>query len=147
MLEAEGVPQVVFQRDRCGPIASAVIGEDEDVLGMWVLLGAMALPPGNDGVCREGRRVVTGADTYHSSIGYRVVNAIGAGFGFCIGRKIMIGNVAVTVAPHTARIFEVADELFFLGIDAYDRLALPGKTFAGAADMAELEVPLFALML
>jgi len=38
--------------------------EDEDVLGMWVLLGAMALPPGNDGVCREGRRVVTGADTY-----------------------------------------------------------------------------------
>ena len=147
MLEAEGVPQVVFQRDRCGPIASAVVCKNEDVLGMWVLLDAVALPPGEDGICGEGRCIVTGADTYHSSIDYRVVNAIGAGFGFCIGRKIMIGNVAVTVAPHTARIFEVADELLFLCVNADDRLALPGKAFAGAADMAELEVPLFALML
>ena len=114
---------------------------------MWVLLDAVALPPGEDGICGEGRRVMTGADTYHSSIDDRVVNAIRADFCFCRGREIMIGNLAVTIAPHTARIFEVADELFFLGIDADDRLALPGKTFAGATDMAELEVPLFALML
>ena len=84
MLEAEGVPQVVFQRDRCGPIASAVVCKNEDVLGMWVLLDAVALPPGEDGICGEGRCIVTGADTYHSSIDYRVVNAIGADFGFGI---------------------------------------------------------------
>ena len=59
----------------------------------------------------------------------------------------MIGNVAVTIAPDAARIFEVADEFLFLCVNADDRLALPGKTFAGGADMAELEVPLFALML
>jgi hypothetical protein len=58
---------------------------------------------------------MTGADTYHCSIEDRVVNAIRADFGFCIGREVMIGNLAVTIAPHTARIFEVADELFFLG--------------------------------
>ena len=114
---------------------------------MWVLLDAVVLQPGEDGICGEGRRVVTGADTHHSSIDDRVVNAIRADFCSCIGRKIMIGNVAVTVAPHAAGIFEVADEFFFLGIDADDRLTLPGKTFAGATDMAELEVSLFALTL
>lgn len=114
---------------------------------MWVLLDAVALPPSDDGICGEGGRVVTGADTYHSSIDYRVVNAIRADFSFCIGREIMIGNVAVTVAPHTARIFEIADEFLFLCVNADDWLALPGKAFAGGADMAELEVPLFSLML
>lgn len=63
------VPQVIFEWDGCGPIASPIVGEDEDFLGIWVLLGAMALPPVQDGVCSKGRRVVANADTYHPRIG------------------------------------------------------------------------------
>ena len=84
ILEAERVPQVVFQCDGCGPITSSIVGENEDVLGIWVLLGAVAVPPGYDGLCGKGRRVVTGSDAYHPSVGYRVVNAIRADFRFCI---------------------------------------------------------------
>ena len=59
----------------------------------------------------------------------------------------MIGNGTIAVAPHFTQVFEVADEFLFLGVDADNRRALTHKAFAGAADMAELKVPLFALVL
>ena len=59
----------------------------------------------------------------------------------------MIGNGAIAVAPHSARVFEIAYEFLFLGVDADDRLALAGKGLTVAADMAELEISFFTLML
>jgi len=138
---------VVFERDGCGPIASAVIGQDENALGLWVLFCTVEFPPFRDGICGKGGRVVTDADTYHSLIGYRVVNAVRADFRFCIGREVMIGNGSIAVAPHSSGIFEVADEFLFLGVNADGRLAPTGEAFSGGADMAELEISLSALLL
>ena len=56
-------------------------------------------------------------------------------------------NGSIAVAPHSSRIFEVADELLFLGVNADIRLAPTSKAFSGGADMAELEIALSALML
>lgn len=107
----------------------------------------MALPPGEDGPRGKGRGVVTGADTYHGRIGDGVVNAIRADFGFGIGGEVMIGNLAIAVTPHSPRIFEVADEFLFLGVHTDDRIAQTSKALTGGADMAELPIPLSALLL
>lgn len=59
----------------------------------------------------------------------------------------MVGNVAIAISPHSTRIFKVADELLFLGVNADTWLALTGKALTGAADMTKLQIPFFSLML
>jgi hypothetical protein len=83
---------------------------------------ALGLPPrGNliDGKLRGIRRV---ADIHIAQIMVQYIQAIGRGFAQRIVLKVMVVDRVRLLTPTLPRIFEIADQFLFLGIDTDDRL-------------------------
>ena len=75
-------------------------------------------PPVGDPLDRKLRGIGALADVDVAPLVGQIVNAIGDGFAERVLLKIMLVHGVGGVTPAPARVLEVADQLFFLGVHA-----------------------------
>ena len=71
-----------------------------------------------DGMSGKGGGIVGNADHQSAAIFQNIINSIGDSDPDGIGAEVVIIDATRGRFPTTARIFEIADELAFLGISA-----------------------------
>jgi hypothetical protein len=93
-----------------------------------------------DGVSGEGGSVMGDADHDRASIGEQIIDAIRDGDAGGIGAEVMIVDPAGRQIPTRTRIFEMADQFTFFGIDANDGETAALKSVSKIAEVEELIV-------
>ena len=74
---AEALLKLVLPSAPRGGIAAAGVGQDQQVLGVWVAQASFLAPPATNGSDGEGGGFVTDADEHRTTIGLGIVNAEG----------------------------------------------------------------------
>jgi hypothetical protein len=140
--DAEGIAYLSLKSDLPGPgsatVAAAGVGQNQEFGGAAIAMQPLPSPPGGNRMSSEGRRVVRDADADSAAVVGRVVNAIGDSYPDGIGAEVVIVYQDRRAVPFGTAVFEVADHLTLLTVDADDGEALSLKTSPERADMLEL---------
>ena len=125
-------------------IAAAGIGENQEFAGVGMMRAAFVAPPAGNRPCGESWCVVRNADNDGAAVSDRVINAVRDSHTDGIGSEIVVINQAGRLSPTRSRIFEVADKLTFLGIDADDRHVPSTEALAQIGNVFKLKVAVSA---
>jgi len=101
-------------------VATAGIGQNEQLAAAIVAIAAVAFPPTGDRMGGASRRVMRGTYEDGTPVGEQVVDAIRDRDADGIGTEIMIVDAHGGAIPLNAIVFGAADQFSFLGIDADD---------------------------
>lgn len=123
-----------------GTVAAAAVGQDQEGVGLGVVLATMVTPPLGDIVGRESRSVMGGADESRAVIAGQIANAVGDGDAVGVGAEVMIRHRCRLQAPNAAWILKIADQFLLLGVDADDGEGSPGKSPSLLFDALKLPV-------
>ena len=125
-------------------VAAAGIGQNENPARARVALGTFLIPPVGDGVSGECGSVVGNADDKSATVFGEVINPIGNRDTDGVRAEVVIENTARTAFPTLAWIFEVADQLAFLGVHADDGQVTSLEAPAQLGEIFELQVAIGA---
>ena len=121
-------------------VTAAGIAQDKELPGAWIAERSLLAPPMCDGVSGEGGSVMGDADHDRASIGEQIIDAIRDGDASGIGAEVVIVDPAGRQIPTRTRIFEMADQFTFFGIDANDGETAALKSVSKIAEVEELIV-------
>src|ERR1051326_4954765 len=93
-----------------------------------------------DGMSGEGGLVVANADRQSAPIFVHIVDAVGDSYANGIGAEIVIVDATWGAFPTTPRIFEVANQLALLGVDANNGQMAALETVAQMGKIFELPI-------
>src|ERR1039457_117280 len=105
------------------PIATAGIGQDEDVAGLGVALVSFYLPPPAKAGDGEGGCFVGSSQEHTAAVGLGIVDAIRNADALGGGTEVMIVDICGGLLPFHSRVLEVSNQLSLFGIHAEDRIA------------------------
>ena len=91
-------------------VASAPIGQDQNLVSLWVSLASLRKPPVCDGVGGESGRIVTGPHKNRASVGLLVVNAAGNRQIVGVRAKVVIVDRNGFAIPLGAGVLESAGQ-------------------------------------
>jgi hypothetical protein len=94
----------------------------------------------SDGMSGKGGSVMGNANDEGTAIFHNIVNPIRNGDPNGIGAEVVIIDATRGRFPTTARIFEIADELAFLAVDADDGQMTALETVAQLGQIFELKI-------
>jgi len=123
-----------------GGIAAAGVGQDQQVLGVWVAPSSFLTPPTADGSDGESGGLVTDADEHRTAVGLGIINAEGEGDARSEGAKVVVVNRRGDALPLPTGILEVAYQFPLLGIDTDDGIAVTTESTSQSGNVAELLV-------
>ena len=108
-------------------IATAGVGQDQQLPTAIIAITAVAPPPTGDGVDGEGGRVMRDAYEDRASVGEQVIDTVRDGDADRIGTEVVVIDAHRCAVPLDAIVLEVADQFSFFGINADDRQPLALK--------------------
>lgn len=88
----------------------------------------------------KGGGIVRDTHDDRAAVVDRIVNSIGDGNTCRVGAEVVIEDLPGTSFPGGTRIFEVADQFPFLGVDANDWKAAAAELLSEIGNVFELEV-------
>lgn len=136
--EAQGIAnpilQGLFPGAATGAVASARIGQDENLVRLRIAQTSLVAPPLSNRIDGEVRRVMADAHEHRPAVGLEIVDAARGSQRFGLGAKIVIFDGLRLAVPLGAGIFEVAGQFFLFAADADDGQALSCKALALLAD-------------
>jgi len=100
----------------------------------------LLVPPVSDGRSGKGGSVMGNANDEGTAIFHNIVNPIRNGDPHGIGAEVVIIDATRSRFPTTAGIFEIADELAFLAVDADDGQMTALETVAQLGQILELKI-------
>ena len=121
-------------------VATAGISQNEQLAGTGIASGTFLVPPMSDGMSGKGGSVMGNANDEGTAIFHNIVNPIRNGDPHGIGAEVVIIDATRGRFPTTARIFEIADELAFLAVDADDGQMTALETVAQLGQIFELKI-------
>ena len=121
-------------------VTAAGIAQDEELPGAWIASRPFLSPPMCNGVRRKGGCVMRDAHHDRPPIGEQIVDTVRDGDTGGVRAEIVVVDQAGRQIPARARIFEVADQFAFFGIDANDGETAALKSVAQIAEVEELMV-------
>jgi hypothetical protein len=136
--------EFALPQPRARAIAAAAIGGDQQFLGFGVADAADLLPPATDRLHCEGRSVVIHPNADPNVVSRQVIDPVWHRSPQLLDQKVVHPHLFWLSfrSPLAATILEVADQLFFLGVDRDDRL-LPSQCGADQlVDIAKLRIPI-----
>ena len=96
--------ELMFPQASSVAVAASAVSQDKQMVGIRVLPGSDLCPPGANRVHGELRRVTGGTHADEPVVTVGVVDTIGDGNPFGIGRKIMVKDFNEVTAPSTSRL-------------------------------------------
>ena len=144
--DAEGVRvdeprlQGILEEMAASTVATAAVGEYEDLGRLRIAPPTFPAPPPCEVVDRKVRCVVGGADEDGAQVGGHVVDAVRNREAVRIRRKVVIRDALRRTIPRHAGILEVADQLLLLGVNAHNGQISAGKAGTLRGDVFELLV-------
>jgi len=144
--EAVAYPSLDFRFPEPGiaAVAASAVGENQKFWCAAIVAHALPFPPGSDGMCSEGGRVVGDADADGAAIAAQVINPVGDSYSAGIGEEVVIVYQDRRTIPFGAAISEITDHFAFLGIHADAGEALPLESMAESGDALELLIAIGA---
>jgi len=127
---------------RTPTVAPAPVTEHQQTGSLRKVLASKGLPPLDNHLHRKFSRVSRLADVHVPPVVVQVIKAIGNRLAEGVEFKIMVVDQFGFPAPTLSSIFEVADQLFFLGIHADHRPTVLQKEPLLAFDVLELGIPI-----
>jgi len=121
-------------------VAAATVGKNEQAVCMWIVVRSRLRPPGAYGIYRKLGCVTCGPNTHKTFISRKIINPIGDGDTFCIGREIMIKNLSRMLSPSATGLMEKTDFLPAFGIDTDHGHPLSHIVMDLASDITKLKV-------
>src|ERR1700723_716510 len=118
-------------------VPPAGISQNEQLAGTGIASGTFLVPPMSDGMSGKGGSVMGNANDEGTAIFHNIVNPIRNGYPNGISAEVVIIDATRGRIPTTARIFEIADELALLAVDADDGKMTALETVAQLDQMAE----------
>ncbi len=97
-------------------------------------------PPVPDCVGGKIGSIARGSHVHDTVIAGHIINAVWCGYAFGVLPKIVRINFISIASPADALVGEIADKLFFLGINAYNRQTGIQEFFALLGEVVELQV-------
>lgn len=141
---AETVGQVfldcTFEKTRAAIVASTRISQYQQFVGIWIMMLALRSPPVPDCVGGKIGSVARGSHVYYTVIAGYIINAVWCGYAFGVLPKIVRINFISLASPADTLVGEIADKLFFLSINAYNRQPGIQEFFALLGEVSELLV-------
>ena len=122
-------------------VATAGIGQNEQLAGTGIAGGTFLVPPMSDGLSGKGGSVMGHADHQSTAIFPNIVNPIRNGDPNGIGAEVVIIDATWDRFPTAARIFEIADEFAFLAVHADDGQMTALEAVAQLSKIFELKIP------
>ena len=123
-----------------GPVAAAVVGEDEQARGVGIALASLPPPPLANRLGGERRSVAGGADVDAAAVGLEIIHPIRDGDASSQGGKIMVMHLDWRPTPNPAGVLEPANQFALLGVDADDGRLRFSEAPPLALEVAELPV-------
>ena len=120
-------------------VATASISQNEQA-GTGIASGTFLVPPMSDGMSGKGGTVMGNANDEGAAIFHNIVNPIRNGDPNGISAEVVIIDATRGRFPTTARIFEIADELALLAVDADDGQMTALETVAQLGQIFELKI-------
>src|SRR6266852_4334529 len=121
-------------------IATAGVGQNENLARAGVTLRTFPLPPVGDGMSGEGGSVVGNAHHEGAAILGDVIDSVGNRDADGVAAEVVIKDAAGLAVPASAGVLEVADQFAFLGVDADDGQVTALEAVAQLGQVFELEV-------
>src|SRR6058998_31352 len=112
--------QLGFPSAATATVATARVGENQQLAGAGVLKQSFTLPPVSNGMRGESRGVVRDANDDRTTVVTGLINAIRNGNANSVGQEIVIIDSPGFAVPTGSGVFKVADQFAFLGINADD---------------------------
>jgi len=100
------------------------------------------LPPFDHSIHGKVRRVAGGRHTNMALVAFRIVNTIRRRAAHGIGWEVMVVDLLTFRTPRLALVFELAEKLLFLRINADSRVAAVTEFLALGIDVSELLIAL-----
>ena len=143
-LQAESVRDLFLESflEMPGTIAVATtgVGQDQQFTTPTVMLLAVCKPPLPDRIDGKLRRIGRDADMDESVISANIVYTIRGRLAQGILWKIVCIHFDRLSGPRSARVLEIADQLFVFRVDADHRQAAPEESLLLLLNIAELAV-------
>src|SRR6266567_5523348 len=130
--------QALLPGTRVTTIAATRICQQQEFVFGGIARPSFGVPPGSNGVGREGGSVPGFAQVDQASIGRDVVHPVGHRPPVGITGKVVDIDHSRLTDPGLASVLEVAHEFLFLRVDAQDRQASSGKRGALHRDVIKL---------
>ena len=121
-------------------VATTGIGQDQQFAPLSVMLLSVSKPPLPDGIDGELWRVGRDADMDESVIATHIVDTIRSRFVQGVLWEIVCIHFDRLSGPRSARVLEIADQLFVFRVDADHRQAAPEESLLLLLNIAELAV-------
>ncbi len=135
--------QLGLPRPGAVAVGAARIRGDQQPPDQGVVAAPGRLPPAADRFDGEGRGVMVGADRHPAGVRGQVIDAVRHRLAHAVPREVVgPGRRRLTLGPpFPARVLELADQLFLLGVHADHRIAGGLVSLDLLDDVPELRVP------
>jgi hypothetical protein len=121
-------------------VAAPGVGQDQKFAGVVVMALSMSQPPLFDGIDGKLGRIRRDAHMDESMISAHIVYPIGSCFAPRILREIVRIHLDRFLGPDSARVLEIADQLFVFRINADYGQAVPEEALLLLLNITELSV-------
>lgn len=142
--QAERVGQfgldLMLEESRATIVAAAGIGQDQEPTAFRIVLFPLCVPPVVNRIRGKLGGVGRSAHIHQAVIASDVIDAVGGGDTFGILSKVVCVHLDGACPPSTAVVFERADQLFLLGVDADHGIARLQERFLLLLKVVELPV-------
>src|ERR1700681_3084026 len=121
-------------------VATAGISQNEQLAGTGITSGTFLVPPMSDGMSGKGGSVMGNANDEGTAIFHNIVNSIRNSDPNGIGAEVVIIDATRGRCPTTAGVFEIANKLALLAVDADDGQMTALETVAQLGQILELKI-------
>ena len=131
---------VIFPNPGTSTIASAAIGKNHEFCSVWIAHPPFLLPPARHTIYGKLRSIAGSPHNDRALVRQEIVDSVGSRPAFRHGGKIVIVDFCRCFTPGSSLVFESADQLFFLRVNADDRDFLFSTLLSKACNILELLV-------
>ena len=124
-------------------VAATRVRQDEEFGRLPMATRSLALPPCGDGMGGKGWCVVRDADADRAAVIRRFVYAVGDACAAGVRAEVVIVHANRRAIPFDAGVFEVADQLPFLTVDADNGKALTPEARPQRGNNLKLLIPVW----
>jgi hypothetical protein len=132
-----------FPQPRTAAIAAASIGQDQDFGCRGEQALSRRFPPQGNAIHSKFRRVCRYPQVHVTSVVRQEVKSIGGTAALGVLEKIMAVHFLSFSTPGSSGVFEVTDQLFFLGIHADNGPTCLQETLLQAGNVAKLPISIW----
>jgi len=144
MRQAEFGEQTVLPCSTARAVAASSVGEDEQLVGLGVVVASIGLPPAGDAVGCEGGRIMGYTDEDVATVGDRIEDSVRRSDVDGVATEVVIIDRGWGLGPDGPRILEAADEFLLLCVDGDDGEPSIREGTLHLLDVAELFVALIS---